>query len=628
MSAVNFGCTRIFTALFLILILAAPVSAINLEEAVTIPLVAAYASFEGETGVLLNATVLVTEGNGYVFVDTQPYTEVDMQGSARMAALVASDVTGIDPSKHDFYFIIEVTSPIIAGPSAGAALTVAAIADIKELPLKEGVVITGMINPDGSIGPVGGIPYKLDAAAQHGATLFIVPEGQTNVFVTESKVDHEGAFVTIEEETIEVDVVKRGRAQGVEVVEAVNIEEAVELLTGYVIEVPEPTKGVWSAEYLDTLRPLSREVLNEANLMYLGAQNVSPRFNSTLELQREMLDNGQEEYDKEQYYAATNIGLMVLKNLKFIQWWDEYERSDNNESYLNDLFMNVSGEINESRLELERFKQEGIMDVDSIGAAEIRVVMAEQFLDDARSSESDVGCIESLAWASIRADTVHWWLSLVNTEHITSDAALKERAGWYVGTASSVVTYAQTIITESQSLHGLLGLLNEADDSLERARIEYDRGYYSGAIFDSSLAIVQASTAISLMGYADIDTKIERSANAAIIAIEEARDAGIEPILAVSAYEFADSLESPSQQIVEYNYARVLAKTTVQLTMYSNMSSEVAAGTPIPLKTICPTPTSTSQLPFGDGLEVPGFSIIAGLLLVFAVAVLLRRSVL
>lgn len=621
MSAMKFE-TRIPAVIFLILILAVPVSAIHMEEGVTIPLVAAYTTIEGERGVLLNATVIVTEGNGHVFVDTQPYTQVDMQGSARMATLVASDITGIDPSKNDFYFIIEVTSPIISGPSAGAALTVAAIADIKELPVKKGVVITGMINPDGSIGPVGGIPYKLDAAASHGTSLFIVPEGQTTVIVTETEFKHDGPVVTTEDKTIEVDVVKRGDTQGVKVVEAVNIEEAVRLFTGYVIEVPEPTKGVWSAEYLDTLRPLSRDVLDEARLKVEAAQNISTRFNSTLEIQREMLKNGEAAYGQEQYYAATNIGLMILKNLKFIQWWGEYEDANEGEAYLTGLLGNVSKEINDSRLELERFKEEGVLDVDSVGAAEIRVVMAEQFLDDARSSESDVVFIESLAWASMRAETVHWWLSMVNTEHITSDATLKERAGWYVGTASSVVTYAQTIVSESQSMHGLWGLLRDADDSLERARIEYDREYYSGAIFDSSLAIVQASTSISLMGYADIDTKIERSANAAVIAIEEARDAGIEPILAVSAYEFADSLESPSQQIVEYNYARVLAKTTVQLTSYANASGEGAGVTPVPLRTPAP---DTSNVSDREGVEVPGFSIIAGLLLVFALAVLLRR---
>ena len=61
--------------------------------------------------------------------------------------------------------------------------------------------MTGTINPDGGIGPVGGIPHKLDAAAQQGASLFIVPEGQTNVMITESKVIHKGPFVLIEEKT-------------------------------------------------------------------------------------------------------------------------------------------------------------------------------------------------------------------------------------------------------------------------------------------------------------------------------------------------------------------------------------------------------------------------------------------
>jgi len=94
----------LFITLFILL--TSPASAINLEEGVTIPIIAAYSTMEGETGVLLNATVIITEGNGHVFVDTQPYTQVDLQGSARMATLVASDITGIDPTRHDFYFIV------------------------------------------------------------------------------------------------------------------------------------------------------------------------------------------------------------------------------------------------------------------------------------------------------------------------------------------------------------------------------------------------------------------------------------------------------------------------------------------------------------------------------------------
>ena len=622
---------RLVLAITLFILLTTPTSAINIEEGVTIPIIAAYSTMEGETGVLLNATVIVTEGNGHVFVDTQPYTQVDLQGSARMATLVASDITGIDPTKHDFYFIIEVTSPIVSGPSAGAPLTVAAIADIEDWQLIDGVVMTGMINPDGSIGPVGGIPYKLDAAAQHGMSLFIVPEGQINVVITESTIVRKGAFVAVEEKTIEVDLVERGQELNVEVVEAITIEDAVELFTGHEIHRSEPPVGVWSAEYLDVLRPLGRNVLDEANQLYLVAVNETTQFSGTLDIQKGLLDRGQEQYDEQQYYAATNTGLLVLNNLKFMLWWEEYSNTEDQDEYLNCLYQTVSLEVNHSRKEVERFKEEGVKDVDGVGAAEIRVVMAEQLLEDARSTETEVDYVKTLALASMRAETVLWWLSLVNTDHTTDDSMLKDRAGWYVGTASSVVTYARTIISGSQSMHGLSGLLDEADVSLDRAVIEYERGYYSGAIYDSLLAYVQASTAISLMGYSDVGTKIQRSADAARVSIEESRDAGIEPVLAVSAYEYADSLELPSQQIVEYNYARVLAKTTLQLTTVSNVSHSVVSVTPIPLKTVCQTPkatstsTSTPQVPAEDGLDVPCFQILSGILAVFAAAILLRR---
>ena len=144
-----------------------------------VPLVADRSTGDGEEGVLLGAEVIVTNGTGHVFVDTNPYTQVDLQGSARLAAMVASDVLGIDEKVYDFYYIIDISSPIIGGPSAGGALTVATIAAINKWPLKPDVVMTGMINPDGSIGPVGGIPFKLEAAAAENATLFLIPEGQS-----------------------------------------------------------------------------------------------------------------------------------------------------------------------------------------------------------------------------------------------------------------------------------------------------------------------------------------------------------------------------------------------------------------------------------------------------------------
>jgi uncharacterized protein len=601
--------------LALVFLLIVPAHAIHLEDGVTIPVVAAYSTNEVETGILLNATVIVTEGDGRVFVDTQPYTQVDLQGSTRIAALVASDITGIDPSKYDFYYIIEITSPLIGGPSAGAALTVATIAEIENWPLKEGVVITGMINPDGSIGPVGGIPYKLDAAAENGAKLFIVPEGQKKVVIIETYFEHDGPFVVKEENPVTIDVVKRGIKQKVKVVEAIDIEDAVELFTGKEIRREIPEKRVWSDEYLDVLQPLSRDVLDEAGLLYQSMENETTNFTDLLESQNDLIKKGEEQYEVQEYYAAVNTGLLILNNLKYIQWSEECLANEDKDTYLNNLFENVSREVNLSRQELENFSLDGIVDVDSIGAAEIRVVMAERMLDGARETDSIDQFLYTLASASNRAETVTWWLSLANSNHQTSDDVLRSRAGWYLGMSSSVVTYSRTVIGESGGYHGVSIILNEAEEARERAQIEFDRGYYSGAIFDSLFATVQASTAISLMGSADIDTKITRSADAARIAIEDARNAGIEPVLAVSAYEFADSLESPSQKIIEYNYARVVAKTTVQLTESSNVSGPVSNATPIPLKK--PTPMSATP-------NIPGMSLLMAIMGLM-IAIMLRH---
>src|SRR5512137_124150 len=139
----------------------------------------------GYIGVISTITVSIQgNGSGRVFVDTLPLTDVDMQGSARLAVKVASALVSTDTGLHleprncDFFFVVRTTSPMIGGPSAGAIMTVAVIALLENWTLDNDTVMTGMINPDGSIGPIGGIPYKIDAAHLVGATRFLIPKGQ------------------------------------------------------------------------------------------------------------------------------------------------------------------------------------------------------------------------------------------------------------------------------------------------------------------------------------------------------------------------------------------------------------------------------------------------------------------
>ncbi|MCJ7796669.1 MAG: hypothetical protein MUQ56_07880, partial [Thermoleophilia bacterium] len=66
----------------------------------------------------------------------------------------------------------------VDGPSVGALMTVATLAAFLGDTVDPKVTMTGTINPDFTVGPVGGIPLKLQAAAKAGKTVMLVPLGQ------------------------------------------------------------------------------------------------------------------------------------------------------------------------------------------------------------------------------------------------------------------------------------------------------------------------------------------------------------------------------------------------------------------------------------------------------------------
>ena len=76
---------------------------------------------------------------------------------------------------------------------------------------------TGTINPDGSIGPVSGITYKIEAAAKDGMKTFLIPIGQRYDTDLETKQT--------------VDVIQKGQLAGVKVQEVATLDEAYEVLT-------------------------------------------------------------------------------------------------------------------------------------------------------------------------------------------------------------------------------------------------------------------------------------------------------------------------------------------------------------------------------------------------------------
>jgi PDZ domain-containing protein len=76
-----------------------------------------------------------------------------------------------------FPFAIKIDTQRVSGPSAGLAFTLAVIDDLTPGDLTGGrrVAVTGTIEPDGTIGLVGGVAQKAITAERNGAAALIVP---------------------------------------------------------------------------------------------------------------------------------------------------------------------------------------------------------------------------------------------------------------------------------------------------------------------------------------------------------------------------------------------------------------------------------------------------------------------
>ena len=129
-----------------------------------------------EKGAIADLYLTIKEGEGRVFLDTSPLTKIDAQMSTRIAKEIACDFLDFDCRQKDFFYTIRSASPIVGGPSAGAAISILTISLLDGLTINEEVAITGTINSGGIIGPVGGLKAKIEIASQKGIKKVLIPK--------------------------------------------------------------------------------------------------------------------------------------------------------------------------------------------------------------------------------------------------------------------------------------------------------------------------------------------------------------------------------------------------------------------------------------------------------------------
>lgn len=111
---------------------------------------------------------------------------VEKDGTTRTESVVlgarpddaAQGYLGVTPAEEpDVPFTVKFNLADVGGPSAGLMFSLAVVDKLSPGELSNGdfVAGTGTIDSNGLVGPIGGIPYKLIAAREAGATTFLVP---------------------------------------------------------------------------------------------------------------------------------------------------------------------------------------------------------------------------------------------------------------------------------------------------------------------------------------------------------------------------------------------------------------------------------------------------------------------
>ena len=568
---------------------------VNIEyRNVTVYAPAVASTESGYVGVISTITVTIqSQGSGRVFVDTLPLTQVDMQGSARLAVKVASALVQndrgceVNPSSYDYFFVVRTSSPIIGGPSAGAVMTVATIALLENWTIDKNTVMTGMINPDGSVGPIGGIIQKLDAAFSVGAKRFLIPKGQgTYTEVVQETVSSNGWVRTISKPvTRNVQDYSDEKGYDIEVVEIAEINQAVENFTGYIFTFEGSENEISTEDYISSMKPLATSLLDEASNNYqqiteklenADIPNSFPNYyknsiSNDLSVADEYLQESEKWYNEGLYYTSTSKSFQSLIYSRYVNYTCDFFNSEDNE-YLEKLINDVQSFYNNASEIAKNAQVEGFITLQSVGAAQRRASEAKITLEnvinayDSVNSYSDViGLLADLAFVVERCNSITWWIGIGEKfqETITIDnSTLENLALEYIEEAQQSVIYSSVLLEEMGSTYGeSASYLSDAEEMLAIARDDLDHNLPAAALFEALDSLVNANVAIELLG-TNAEEKLDYSSEAAISNIAKNRKQGIEPVLAVSFYEYAESLRNESNYnaaLTYYKYAGMIA---------------------------------------------------------------------
>jgi uncharacterized protein len=434
----------------------------------------------GNQGAVINITITAVKGlpsylGGNVYVSAMPLPIGEggtFISSSQIAAFVATTLAGQSLTNYNFLVNVNSSTIEVGGPSASGYMTVGMYALITNSSLNPHVVMTGMIMPDGTIGPVGGIPDKIRAAAQLGYSTILIPYGQQNYVTSSGQV---------------INLVNLGKQLGVDVVPVATVYQAIQYFTGrsfnLSLQLPPQVISNISAisEYL-------------YKILYVNYGNESALGNQAdYEAALSSANNGD-------YYTAASLLYNALM--------DYYTNLFKNVTlgYAKALVANMSAELGLMTGEVNE-TQPTTANLDIMIGIYDRIYSAETLLNETINdinSGNMANLPSDLAQLYTRVITLKYWfnvLNAINGGNPIPRSYLAKLSGLYVSYAYTTVTYLYSLASAEglTTSIGFISTINQLINQTNVAQEFYQNGLYLKALAVSLDTIASASAIMHAM---------------------------------------------------------------------------------------------------------------------------------
>jgi predicted S18 family serine protease len=147
------------------------------EKNITVYGVAVFNNSEG--GELVGISLFMKPGHGGILLDVSKNTfGADIQDTLPLIKSYAQAFTGKSLAYKDIIIAMDTQAENIQGTSGGAAIVIGLIAMSENLTLKDDIVISGVLQPDGTLGSVSSLDQKIAVADSLGVGEFLIPKVQ------------------------------------------------------------------------------------------------------------------------------------------------------------------------------------------------------------------------------------------------------------------------------------------------------------------------------------------------------------------------------------------------------------------------------------------------------------------